>query len=100
MVGIESPGPRTARDELWQTRLGEVDGFVAVNELGRVWRTSAIREQGPCLGKVLGTRSVGTGRLNFIYCRLTSNAPSWAVARSTSSRDRSPAIKTSRYTVR
>ena len=54
LIGIESPGARTARDELGQTRLGEVDGVVAVNEHGSVRRASAIRDQGPCHGKGLG----------------------------------------------
>ena len=35
--------------------MGEVYSVVAVNELGGVRRASAIWEQGPCLGKVLGT---------------------------------------------
>jgi len=39
---IEGPRPRTARDELGQTRLGEIDGVVVVNELGGVRRASAM----------------------------------------------------------
>ena len=49
---IESPDPRTARDKLRQTRLGEVDGIVAVNELGGIGHAPTIRERGPCIGKV------------------------------------------------
>ena len=41
LIEIQSPNPRTARDELGQTRLGEVDGVIAANELGGVRRASA-----------------------------------------------------------
>ena len=55
MIVIESPGPRTTGGELGQTRLDEVDGIVAVIELGGVRLAAAIWEQGPRLGKALGT---------------------------------------------
>ena len=71
MIGIESSSPGTARDELRQTRLGEVDSFVAISELGGVWRTFTIREQCPRLGKVLDTVLIRTGKLESVYCQLT-----------------------------
>ena len=54
-IGIESPGPGAAGDELGWTRLGEVDGVVFVNELGGVRCASTIWHQGPCFGQGLGT---------------------------------------------
>ena len=59
---IESPSPRTTRDELGHSRLGEVDSVVAVSELGGVRRSSAIWKQGPRFGKVLVTVSAWAGR--------------------------------------
>lgn len=100
MIGIESSSPSTTGDKLRQTRLGDVDGFVAIGELDGIWRASAIREQCPRLGEILDTTSIRTSKPKSDYCRLTWNAPSWAVARSTLSWDKSPATKTSRYTLR
>ena len=63
--GIESPRPRTARDELGRTRLGEVDGVVVVNKFGGVSRASAVWDQGPRGGKSLGTVLELVGQNSF-----------------------------------
>jgi len=44
---IENPSPKATREELRQTRLGEVNGVIAVNELGSVRHPIAIWERGP-----------------------------------------------------
>ena len=61
LVCIKSSKPETARDELRRTWLGEIHCIVLSRELDGVWRASAIREQCPGLGKVLGCIRVKTG---------------------------------------
>ena len=68
LIGIKGPGPRTIGDELRQTRLGEVDGFVAISELDGIWRACTVREQGPRSSKVLDMMLIRTSKLKSDHC--------------------------------